>query len=77
MLRDYKVLTFRRDIQQEAVEFYGRSINFQIDIRVAPAIDTQTTLYQVEVAVAWKENARDVMLKRSAFISNLTSIRNT
>jgi prepilin-type N-terminal cleavage/methylation domain-containing protein len=76
MLRDYKILSFTHDIQQESVEFNGREVAFQVDIQVVPAGDA-TSLYQIEVSVSWKESNRDVTVKRAAYISSLTSIRNT
>ena len=76
MLRDYKVLSFTHDAGQESVEFNGREIIYHVDIQVTPAGEA-TSLYQIEVAVAWKENKRDVTVRRAAYISSLTSIRNT
>ena len=76
MLRDYKILSFTHDIGQESVEFNGREITYRVDIQVAPAGDV-TSLYQIEVAVAWQENKRDVTVRRAAYISSLTSIRDT
>ena len=76
MLRDHKILSFTNDVQQESFELNGHAMDYQIDIHVAPAGDA-ASLYQIEVAVLWKENRRDVALRRSAYISNLTSIRNT
>ena len=76
MLRDYKTLTFSHDTQHESFELNGHEVTYQVDIQVAPAGEA-AALYQIEVAVLWKENQRNVTLKRSAYISNLTSIRNT
>lgn len=76
MLRDYKVLSFDHDVQEESVEFNGRPVTYHIDIQIAPAGDAMS-LYQIEIAVAWRENKRDVTIRRSAFISSITSIRQT
>lgn len=76
MLRDYKVLSFDRDRQNETVEFYGRPVVYQVNIAIIPKPDA-LGLYEVEVTVAWTEGERHVSLKRSAYISGLTSIRST
>ena len=76
MLRDYKILSFSHDVQQESFELNGHEVIYQVDIQVTPAGEA-ASLYQIEVAVLWKENQRNVALRRSAYISNLTSIRNT
>lgn len=76
MLRDYKVLSFDRDRQSETVEFYGRPVVYQVNVAIIPKPDA-LGLYEVEVTVAWKEDKRDISLKRSAYISGLTSIRST
>ena len=75
MLRDYKTLSFQHDSQDEAVVFNGREFTFHVDIQMIPAPEA-SSLYQVNVMVAWRENKRDVALKRSAYISSLTTIRN-
>ena len=76
MLRDYKVLSFDKDRQNETVEFYGRPVVYQVNVAVIPKPDA-LGLYEVEVSVAWKENDRNVTLRRSSYISALTSIRST
>jgi len=75
MVRDYKILTSQHDVQDEMVVFNGREIAFHEDVQFVPAPEA-ASLYQVNVAVSWKENQRDVTLKRSAYISSLTAIRN-
>ena len=76
MLRDYKTLTSQHDAQDEAVMFSGREVAFHVDIQFIPAPEA-SSLYQVNVTVAWKESKRDVTLKRSAYISSLTAMRNS
>lgn len=76
MLRDYKVLSFTHDVQKEHFELNGHEMLYQVDIQVKPTGE-ESYLYQIEVAVLWKENRRDVSLRRSAYISSLTSIRST
>lgn len=74
MLRDYKVLSFTHDRQRESFELNGHETTYQIDIEVKP-IGEEAYLYQAEVAISWKESKRDVTLRRSSYISSLTSIR--
>ena len=74
MVRDYKTLAFQHDAQDEAASFNGRDLNFHVDIQMAPAPEA-SSLYQVNVTISWKENQRNVILKRSAYISSLTAIR--
>jgi prepilin-type N-terminal cleavage/methylation domain-containing protein len=74
MLRDYKTLSFNHDQQKELVEFFGREIEYQVDIALLPKGDG-IGLYQMDVRVSWHENKRDVALIRSAYISSISSIR--
>lgn len=76
MLRDYKLLSFTRDAQQETAVINGQEIIYRVDIKLSPAADT-SFLYQIDVSVAWQEKTREVAVSRSAYISNLTAIRNT
>lgn len=76
MLRDYKVLSFNKDLQKEAVEFFGRAVEYQVDVAVTPKSDGPG-LYEVLVTVSWHENNRDISLRRSAYVSSLSSIRIT
>ncbi len=74
MVRDYKVLAFKEDAQDEETLFNNKPVNFHVDIQVALISDVPS-LYQLTVTVSWKEKKRNVTLTRSAFISNLTSLR--
>ena len=76
MLRDYKILSFSHDVQEGSFELSGHDIAYQVDVQVTPSPEA-ASLYQVEVAVLWKEGPRNVAVRRRAYISNLTSIRNT
>lgn len=76
MLRDYKVLSFNKDLQHETAEFFGRPVDYQVDVAITPKSDV-VGLYEVLVTVSWHENNRDIALRRSAYISSLSSIRNT
>lgn len=76
MLRDYKALTFSHDAQEETAAVNGRQMTYQVDIKVGPSGDAME-IYKIDVTVAWKENRRNVTVQRSAYLSNLTSIRNT
>ncbi len=74
MLRDYKTLSFNHDLQKESVEFFGRDIEYQVDVQVIPKGEG-IGLYQIEVRVSWHESKRDISLVRSAYISSLASLR--
>jgi prepilin-type N-terminal cleavage/methylation domain-containing protein len=76
MVRDYKVLAFEHDAQDEQVLFNNKPVNFHVDIQVA-LVSGIPSLYQLDVTVSWKEKNRDVTLRRSAYASNLTSIRDS
>lgn len=76
MLRDYKVLSFTKDTQQETAVVNNQELVYRVDIQVAPAGDA-ATLYQIDISIAWQEKKRNIILRRMAYISNLTSIRNT
>lgn len=76
MLRDYKILSFTQDTQQETAVINNQELVYRVDLQVSPAGET-ASLYQIDVSVAWQEKKRGITLKRSAYISNLTSIRNS
>jgi prepilin-type N-terminal cleavage/methylation domain-containing protein len=76
MVRDYKILAFKEDAQNEEVVFHSRPMIFHVDVQVALVSDVPS-LYQLTVTVSWKEQKRDVTLRRSAYVSNLTSIRDS
>jgi prepilin-type N-terminal cleavage/methylation domain-containing protein len=76
MVRDYKILAFEHDKQNEEVIFSNKPVNFHVDIQVALMSDIPS-LYQLTVKVSWRENKRDVTMTRSAYVSNLTSIRDS
>ncbi len=76
MLRDYKLLSFTRDAQQETAVINGQEIVYRVDIKLSPTAET-SFLYQVDISVAWQEKKREVVISRSAYISNLTAVRNT
>jgi prepilin-type N-terminal cleavage/methylation domain-containing protein len=74
MVRDYKVLAFKEDAQDEEVLFNNKPVSFHVGTQVSLISDVPS-LYQLTVTVSWKEKKRDVTLTRSAFVSNLTSLR--
>ena len=74
MVRDYKVLAFEHDAQNEEVVFNSKPVNFHVDVQVGLDSDIPS-LYRLTVSVSWKEKNRDVTLTRSSYASNLTSIR--
>ena len=76
MARDYKVLAFKQDAEDEPVEFNNKPMNFHVDIDVTPVADVPY-LYQLKAKVSWKEQKRDVTLTRSAYLSNIASVRDT
>ncbi len=76
MVRDYKILAFEHDKQKEEVLFNNKPVYFDVDIQVALMSDIPS-LYQLTVKVSWRENKRDVTMSRSAYVSNLTSIRDS
>jgi len=76
MVRDYKVLAFKEDKQDEEVLFNNKPVNFHIDIQISLVSDI-SSLYQVKVTVSWKEQKRDVTLTRTAYVSSLTSVRDS
>jgi len=75
MARDYKVLAFKQDAEDEQVEFNNKPMSFHVDIDVSPVTDVPY-LYQLKAKVSWKEQKRDVTLTRSAYLSNIASVRN-
>jgi prepilin-type N-terminal cleavage/methylation domain-containing protein len=76
MVRDYKVLAFKEDAQNEEVLFNNKPMSFHVDIQVALVSDIPS-LYQVTVTVSWKEQKRDVKLVRTAYASSLTSVHDS
>lgn len=76
MLRDYKMLSFTRDAQQETVLINNQQVVFRVEIQIVSVAEA-SSLYQVDVSVTWKERKRDIVLNRSAIISSLTAIRKT
>jgi prepilin-type N-terminal cleavage/methylation domain-containing protein len=73
MVRDYKVLAFKEDAQNEEVMFNNKPMNFHVDLQVALDSDIPS-LYRVTVKVSWKEQKREVTLSRSALASSITSV---
>jgi prepilin-type N-terminal cleavage/methylation domain-containing protein len=74
MARDYKVLAFKKDEENEDVVFNNKPMSFHVDVKVAPVPEVPS-LYQLDVKVSWKEQKRDVTMSRTAYLSNMTSIR--
>jgi prepilin-type N-terminal cleavage/methylation domain-containing protein len=73
MVRDYKVLAFQEDAQNEEVMFNNKPLDFHVDVQVSADSDVPA-LYRVTVKVSWKEQKRDVSLSRSALASSITSV---